>query len=117
MYGIRPSSANPVATPAPHTSGALVPTPARDPRARIEQSRGPRAPVAPVRPNKPQAVSGALPLHAPPGTDPELWQVLSEDERAYFARLGAMGPLTYGRVLTQQPSAPIVRGGRLDVKV
>jgi len=60
----------------------------------------------------------AVPSQPPQGTDPELWSVLTQDERAYFAKLGAMGPLTYGRVLTgQMPvQAPAVRGGRLDVK-
>jgi hypothetical protein len=44
--------------------------------------------------------------------------VLTNDERTYFAKLGAMGPLTYGRVLSGhlQPATPHVRGGRLDVK-
>ena len=54
----------------------------------------------------------------PPGTDPELWNVLSAEERVFFAKLGAMGPLTYGRVLSQAQQAPppAARGGRLDVK-
>ena len=70
-------------------------------------------------PNAPQAATAAVPTQAPNGTDPELWNVLSSEERVFFAKLGAMGPLTYGRVLSQaqQPSAPSARGGRLDVKV
>ena len=64
------------------------------------------------------AAGNAVPVQPPQGTDPELWSVLTQDERAYFAKLGAMGPLTYGRVLSgQMPvQAPAVRGGRLDVK-
>jgi hypothetical protein len=64
------------------------------------------------------AAPQAVPVQPPQGTDPELWSVLTQDERAYFAKLGAMGPLTYGRVLSgQMPSAaPMARGGRLDVK-
>jgi hypothetical protein len=60
----------------------------------------------------------ALSVQPPQGTDPALWSVLTQDERSYFAKLGAMGPLTYGRVLSGQmgPSTPHVRGGRLDVK-
>ena len=60
----------------------------------------------------------ALTVQPPPGTDPALWSVLTQDERSYFAKLGAMGPLTYGRVLSGQmtPATPHVRGGRLDVK-
>ncbi|MCC6928898.1 MAG: hypothetical protein IT359_07920 [Gemmatimonadaceae bacterium] len=64
------------------------------------------------------SAGNAVPVQPPQGTDPELWSVLTQDERAYFAKLGAMGPLTYGRVLSgQMPvQAPAVRGGRLDVK-
>lgn len=59
-----------------------------------------------------------MPVHPPAGTDPELWSVLSADERAYFAKLGAMGPLTYGRVLSGQvqPQQVVSRGARLDVR-
>ena len=66
----------------------------------------------------PTTVSGAaLPAEPPPGTDPELWSVLSADERVFFAKVGAMGPLTYGRMLSAQgPNAPALRGGRLDVR-
>lgn len=56
-------------------------------------------------------------VEAPAGTDPELWKVLSADERAYFAKVGAMGPLTYGRVVDSSRNVPSVRGGRLDVKI
>ncbi len=59
----------------------------------------------------------SLPVAPPPGTDPELWSVLSSEERVFFAKVGAMGPLTYGRLtseLNEQP--PIARGGRLNVK-
>lgn len=64
-------------------------------------------------------VATGLPVHAPPGTDPELWSVLSTEERAFFAKVGAMGPLTYGRVLSGQAATPShdMRGGRLNVKV
>ncbi len=59
----------------------------------------------------------SLPVAPPPGTDPELWSVLSSEERVFFAKVGAMGPLTYGR-LTSELNAPppIARGGRLNVK-
>jgi hypothetical protein len=75
-------------------------------------------PRTPAAPNAAPAAA-PLPAQAPAGTDPELWNVLSADERVFFAKLGAMGPLTYGRVLSQaqQPSVPGARGGRLDVKV
>jgi hypothetical protein len=60
-----------------------------------------------------------VPVQAPPGTDPELWNVLTAEERTFFAKLGAMGPLTYGRVLSGQLATPAesLRGGRVNVKV
>lgn len=63
--------------------------------------------------------TASVPVQPPPGTDPMLWNVLSSEERSFFAKVGAMGPLTYGRVLTgqMQPPTPDVRGGRLDFKV
>ncbi|MCC6774960.1 MAG: hypothetical protein IT360_27580 [Gemmatimonadaceae bacterium] len=84
------------------------------------QRAGVPAPAAAPATSRP-AVAGAasgVPVQPPQGTDPELWGVLTQDERAYFAKLGAMGPLTYGRVLSGQmpTSAPMARGGRLDVK-
>lgn len=60
----------------------------------------------------------SLPAEPPPGTDPELWSVLSAEERVFFARIGAMGPLTYGRIANELRSQPaIARGGRIDLKV
>lgn len=55
---------------------------------------------------------------APDGVDQELWSVLTRDERAHFIKAGAMGPLTYGRTpsVQERPSAPIMRGGRLDIR-
>ena len=74
-------------------------------------------PVQPLAaPGAPREASAAA---APPGTDAALWNVLSEQERAFFAKVGAMGPLTYGRVLTGEitPPGSTLRGGRLDFKV
>lgn len=67
----------------------------------------------------PAAAGNALPVEAPAGTDPELWSVLTASERTFFAKSGAMGPLTYGRIMTGNgaPTPPAGRGGRLDVKV
>ncbi|MCC6773791.1 MAG: hypothetical protein IT360_21575 [Gemmatimonadaceae bacterium] len=84
------------------------------------QRAGVPAPAAAPVPSRPASAGavGGVPVQPPQGTDPELWGVLTQDERAYFAKLGAMGPLTYGRVLSGQmpTSAPMARGGRLDVK-
>lgn len=86
--------------------------------------------TAPVQPEGSRPASPALrpattapgepapaPLEMPAGADPALWSILSAEERGYFAKLGAMGPLTYGRVMDGTHQAPIARGGRLDVKV
>ena len=54
----------------------------------------------------------------PPGTDPALWKVLTTEERAFFARARAMGPLTYGPGTTRDGHVPAaLQGGRIDVKV
>jgi len=94
-----------------------------DARPRVEQGHGQgqtgavRTPTAPLRTPATAAPTASLPVEAPPGTDPELWSVLSTEERAYFARAGAMGPLTYGRIMTGgEPTLPNARGGRLDVR-
>jgi hypothetical protein len=62
--------------------------------------------------------STSVPAEPPEGTDPALWSVLSSEERAYFAKAGAMGPLTYGKALREMNGSqlPAFRGGRLDVK-
>ncbi len=73
------------------------------------------APQTPANAKAPQGV----PVEPPPGTDPALWSVLSGEERAFFAKAGAMGPLTYGRALQDMKTSqlPASRGGRLDVKI
>ncbi|CAN5910002.1 hypothetical protein BH11GEM2_BH11GEM2_09850 [soil metagenome] len=60
----------------------------------------------------------ALSAEAPAGTDPALWSILSAEERSYFAKSQAMGPLTYGRRMAERAatSVPAVRGGRLDIR-
>ncbi len=62
--------------------------------------------------------AATLPADAPAGTDPKLWSILTSEERGFFAKSQAMGPLTYGRVMAArpQPDMPAVRGGRLDIR-
>lgn len=120
LYGIRPTNAGTLGGVQP--GKAQQPSNLSVPDTRIDQRQAPTSAPAPRNvnaPNAPASANGALPTQPPPGTDPELWSVLSADERVFFAKLGAMGPLTYGRVLShaQQPSVPGARGGRLDVKV
>ena len=45
---------------------------------------------------------------APPGSDPALWSVLTSEERRFFARQAALGPITYGpHRLTPVADAPL----------
>jgi hypothetical protein len=103
---------------APNRVGTAL----EDLRPRVEQTTPERGPtrVAGIAsaPSQATVKPTALPLDPPPGTDPELWSVLTAEERAFFARAGAMGPLTYGRAIAQPSAAhsPLLRGGRLDVK-
>lgn len=71
------------------------------------------------RPEAQQAAGTAqeLPVEAPPGTDPELWSVLTGEERRYFAQARAMGPVTYGKGSLGLAELGLQRGGRLDVRV
>ncbi len=120
VYGIRPANAANIAGVQPNRPQA--PANPSAPDARIDQRHAPVAPATTphvTTPNGAQPAAPHVPTQAPAGTDPELWSVLSADERVFFAKLGAMGPLTYGRVLSQaqQPAIPAARGGRLDVKV
>lgn len=63
------------------------------------------------------AAGSSVPAEAPAGTDPSLWSVLTTEERNFFAKSAAMGPLTYGRIkaATNAPP-PAARGVRLDVR-
>jgi hypothetical protein len=60
---------------------------------------------------------GVLPKEAPPGTDPELWSVLTTEERAYYARAQALGPLTYRPGAANAAREAVGRGGRIDIRV
>lgn len=100
---IRPNEgARPQAERAANAAGAAVPQPQA---ARVAAS-GLLAP-------RPEVV----PAEAPAGTDPELWAVLTPEERSFFSRMSAAGPLTYGRQAAISPTqAPLARGGRIDVR-
>ena len=92
-------------------------------RARVEQQGQLRPAATPAQPGRPGAASIAAPAQpslsaaAPAGTDPELWSVLTAEERTFFAKVGTMGPLTYGRMMQAPNAPPSIRGGRLDIKV
>ncbi len=99
--------------------------PQMEPARRGETERAPAVPARPLAaPTAPAAAprvlnptAPALQSETPAGTDPELWSVLSSDERAFFARTAGIGPLTYSHMIhSGQPAAAIVRGGRIDVR-
>ena len=79
-----------------------------DPRTALK----PQTPIAGQN-----ATQNAVPAEAPAGTDPSLWSVLTVDERNFFAKTAALGPLTYGRIkATATAAPPAARGVRLDVR-
>lgn len=54
---------------------------------------------------------------APANVDPEFWGVLSTRERQFVAKLGGLGPLTYGYVMNARGSSlPEMRGGLVNLK-
>jgi hypothetical protein len=96
-------------------AGGLTPRPLRTDGAHAGQR--PAATPAPARNAQPAALADpetdAIPAEAPPGTDPVLWSVLTADERRFFAKLQASGPLTYGPRSANVPPG-LVRGVRID---
>jgi hypothetical protein len=63
------------------------------------------------------SATNELPTKAPPGTDPNLWSVLTAEERAFFSKAQTMGPLTYNKANGLGMQAAMERGTRVDVKV
>ncbi|HEU4587374.1 MAG TPA: hypothetical protein VFS11_01900 [Gemmatimonadales bacterium] len=86
------------------------------------QAATPAAPVGPAKPAAPAThatsatvASASAASEVPPGSDPALWAVLTAEERSFFQRQAALGPLTYGRGARPTPTtAPV--GGRIDVR-
>ncbi|MBY0489599.1 MAG: hypothetical protein K2R93_07130 [Gemmatimonadaceae bacterium] len=76
--------------------------------------------MASLKPQTPLAAptQNSVPAEAPAGTDPELWNVLTSEERNFFAKTSALGPLTYGRykAAVNPATPPAARGVRLDVR-
>ncbi len=59
------------------------------------------------------------PVASAPAGEVSLWDVLTPDEKSFFAEAAQMGPLTYGPrnragAAAQSPSVP--RGQRIDVR-
>ena len=49
-------------------------------------------------------------------TAPALWDVLTAEEREFFAQQSALGPLTYRHGGTPAKDAPAPTGRRIDVR-
>lgn len=91
-------------------------TPSRTGRSSEAELPRPDTNVGSRRAEQPRETAGAADV--PPGTDPELWAVLTSEERAHFTRLRSMGPLTYNTSASSgtQQSNQARRGVRLDVR-
>lgn len=86
--------------------------------ARASQNASQNVALKPQTPIAGQsAAQSTVPAEAPAGTDPTLWSVLTNDERNFFAKSAALGPLTYSRIkAVTNPAPPLARGIRLDVR-
>lgn len=107
---LRPDVTRPSANPAT-TNARTAGTQANSTAANANALR-PQTSIAGQNPQQ------AVPAEPPAGTDPELWSVLTSDERNFFAKSAALGPLTYGRLKDAINPAPAAtaRGVRLDVR-
>lgn len=56
---------------------------------------------------------------APQGVDPDLWSILTKEEKTIFAKTGGQGLLTYTSTHagTGVSAMPIARGIRLDIRI
>ena len=105
----------------PLNTGAPGTTPAG-----VQPGARPATTPAALRPQQPLAApQQSLQTEAPAGTDPALWSVLTGEERAFFAKAAATGPLTYSRISAGvnalqgnvPPANPgVSRGARLDIR-
>ena len=100
-----------------------LPTPAESRPTRPQGSaHADRMPAIAPASSRGSIATPVLNAQAPAGTDPKLWSVLTSDERAFFMKTEASGPLTYGRVMSagsESPSAPGLparRGARVDLR-
>lgn len=104
--------------PSPYGTAGIIPGLGRG-RPQEEAPRTDAAPRTPAVQQQSLAPQGeALPVEAPPGTDPALWKILNAEERSFFAQVKTMGPLTYGPGSASTTDASgALQGRRLDVRV
>lgn len=80
------------------------------------------SPPAAQRATPPAAKPAVTPARAPTGTrapdgvNPELWSVLTGDERAFMVQELDLGAPTYGRKTTNPSRVDAPRGQRIDVR-
>ncbi|MES2521534.1 MAG: hypothetical protein V4617_02465 [Gemmatimonadota bacterium] len=112
---VRPETAR---TANDRNAGQGIPSHATDRAAAAQAGALARPALKPQTPIAGQAAAQhSVPSEAPAGTDPSLWSVLTTEERNFFAKTAAMGPLTYGRIkAVTNPVPPAARGVRLDVR-
>ena len=58
-----------------------------------------------------------VPTQAPPGTDPDLWSVLTHEERSFFATVQSAEPPTYGPTRGGRIAPGALLGTRIDLRV
>jgi hypothetical protein len=68
--------------------------------------------AAPVRPTREAAPAAE---EVPAGSDPALWSILTSEERSFFQRQAALGPITYARA-RPAPSSDGPIGQRIDLR-
>lgn len=59
------------------------------------------------------------PARAPQAADPEMWALLSQEERGFYLRHAVMGPATYDPAspANESPGPGHRLGGRIDVRI
>lgn len=116
-YGIgaRPTIATPASPPVP---ARATETPSSASETSTSLSTSQRSVADAIKSDAAARAAAVNSAQAPDGVDQDLWSVLTKEERSFFVKAGAMGPLTYGRFSSGQgpTQAPLVRGGRLDIK-
>jgi hypothetical protein len=115
-YGIGSRPA--VNTPATRPTQAPAPAPSGAGETAASNTSAQRSVADAIKNDAAARAAAVNSAQAPDGVDQDLWSVLTKEERSFFVKAGAMGPLTYGRFSSAQgpTQAPIVRGGRLDIK-
>lgn len=62
-------------------------------------------------------VRDVVPAEPPQGVDPELWSILTPDERAFLAKSWLLGPVTYGPGAVAPVWSHFHLGSRIDLRV